>query len=58
MVERDIVSHEKLVERFRRAVDWYCMDARASYLPRYVQYLNRVERVSSLLETSPIGMLL
>ena len=52
MVERDLVSHEVLLERFGLAVDWYSMDARSHDLPRYVQNLNRVERdILSVAET-------
>jgi hypothetical protein len=44
MIDRGLVSHGVLLDRFRSAVDSYSMDARASDLPRYVENLNRVER--------------
>lgn len=44
MVERGLVDHGLLVERFREAVDGYLLDARAEDLPRYVANLHRVER--------------
>jgi hypothetical protein len=44
MVERDLVPHSALVERFRAAVDIFACDARADDLPRYVRHLDVVER--------------
>lgn len=44
MIDRDLVPHEALLERFRGAIDYNSMDARAVDFPRYVEYLNRVER--------------
>jgi hypothetical protein len=44
MVERDLVTHESLVERFREAVDMCAMTAYADDLPQYVSALHRVER--------------
>ena len=44
MIERDLVVHEELIERFRSAVDSYLLDARTEDLPRYVNNLHRVER--------------
>ena len=44
MVERDLVPHAALIERFRSAVDSFSGDARASDLPKYVRNLHRVER--------------
>lgn len=44
MIERDLVAHEALIERFRSAVDSYLLDARAEDLPRYVNNLHRAER--------------
>jgi hypothetical protein len=44
MIRRELVSHDRLVERFRAAVDVFAYDARASELPRYVANLHRVER--------------
>jgi len=44
MVDRDLVPHNALIDRFRLAVDWFSMDARAVEIPRYVKNLHRVER--------------
>jgi hypothetical protein len=44
MVKRDIVPHERLLSRFRAAVDHFSCDARADDLPRYVKNLHVVER--------------
>lgn len=44
MVDRGLVPHERLLERFRSAIDEFSGDARASDLPRYVANLHVVER--------------
>jgi hypothetical protein len=44
MVERDLVEHSALVERFLSAVDRFSGDARADDLPLYVKHLHRIER--------------
>ncbi|MFO0760134.1 MAG: DUF6036 family nucleotidyltransferase [Byssovorax sp.] len=44
MIDRDQVPHDRLVERFRSAVDVFSGDARAEDLPRYVRNLHRIER--------------
>jgi len=44
MVERGLVDHGVLIERFRDAVDGYLLDARAEDLPKYVANLHQVER--------------
>lgn len=44
MIERDLVEHANLVERFLSAADLFSMDARASQVTRYSQNLNWVER--------------
>ncbi|BDU75731.1 hypothetical protein METESE_06890 [Mesoterricola sediminis] len=44
MVERGMVSHDELVERFKSAVDRFSGDARAYDLPKCVRNLNQVER--------------
>lgn len=44
MITRGLVPHERLLDRFRAAVDEFSGDARASDLPKYVANLNRVER--------------
>lgn len=44
MVDKGIVHHARLIERFRSAVDVFSCDARASELPKYVAALHRAER--------------
>jgi len=44
MVDRGLVLHDALIERFRLSVDWFGMDARASEIPQYVKNLHRIER--------------
>jgi hypothetical protein len=44
MIDRDLVPYDRLVSRFRSAVDVFSCDARAEDLPRYVKNLHRVER--------------
>lgn len=44
MVERDLVPHSVLVERFRAAADVFAYDARADDLSEYVSHLHVVER--------------
>jgi hypothetical protein len=44
MIDRRLVPHDVLVERFRDAVEWFKLDARAEEVPKYCANLNRVER--------------
>lgn len=44
MIDRDLVDHARMVERFLSAADVFSMDARAQHLVRYAQNLNWVER--------------
>jgi hypothetical protein len=44
MIDRELVPHERLLDRFRGAIDYNSMDARAVDFPRYLENLNRVER--------------
>jgi Nucleotidyltransferase of unknown function (DUF6036) len=44
MVKKGLVPHQRLVARFRDAVDSYAFDARAADLPNYVTNLHVVER--------------
>lgn len=48
MIDLDLVPHDRLVERFRSAVDAFAADARAEDLPRYVRNLHQIERDSYL----------
>ena len=43
MIDRGLVPHDRLLERFRDAVDMFSGDARASDLPKYVENLHRAE---------------
>jgi len=44
MIERGLVPHDVLVDRFGLAVEWFKWDARAEEVPNYCANLNRVER--------------
>jgi hypothetical protein len=44
MIRREFVSHDRLLERFRDAVDEYSHGAGADDIPRFVTNLHRVER--------------
>ena len=44
MVELNLVPHQVLVERFKAAVDYFLMDARAGDLPKCIDHLHRIER--------------
>jgi hypothetical protein len=44
MVDRDLVLHDALIDRFRLAVDWFSMDARVDEIQKYLKNLHRVER--------------
>jgi hypothetical protein len=43
MVSRDLVPHDKLIDRFRSAMIGFEMDARADRLPRFIERLHEVE---------------
>ena len=44
IITEGLVSHKKLLETFKEAVDYFSMDARAEDLPRYVKNLHTMER--------------
>jgi hypothetical protein len=46
MIERDLVTRERLISRFRAAVDYHQLSAGAADLPRCIANLNQVERDS------------
>lgn len=56
MVDKDLVKHAQLIERFQDAVDAYSMDARAGDLPKYVRNLNRVERDFLMVQETKIEL--
>lgn len=52
MIQLGIVPHERLLERFRSAMDVFSYEARAEDLPKYIKNLHRVERdMIGVLET-------
>ena len=56
MIERGLVPHERLIERFRSAVDMFLGDAREVELPRYIANLHRVERDMLLVPETEIEL--
>jgi hypothetical protein len=48
MIDRGLVDHAALIERFRSAVDCYGMDSRADDLPKYVANLHRSSAIYSV----------
>ena len=56
MVEKGLVPHRQLIERFEDAVDFWSGDARATDLSRFVSNLNTVERDLLLVEPTPIDL--
>jgi hypothetical protein len=56
MIDRELVSHERLVTRFKEAVDYHLGDARAEELPRYCRNLNVVERDMLGIPETSIGL--
>ena len=56
MVDLDRVPAKALVARFRSAMDWFLLDARADDLPRYVSNLNRIEREMLLFPPTAIQL--
>jgi hypothetical protein len=56
MIDLGLVPHEQLIDRFRRAVDWFACDARADDLPKYCANLNQVERDLLAVEETTIEL--
>jgi hypothetical protein len=44
MINRSLVPHARLIERFNSAVDWQKMGADAERIPTYASNLNKIER--------------
>ncbi len=44
MIDRDLVPHERLLSRFRDAIDVFAYGAHAAEIPRYVENLHQTER--------------
>ena len=56
VIERDLVPHALLVDRFRAAVDWLVGDARANQLPRSVDRLHELEETMLAVEPTAIDL--
>jgi hypothetical protein len=56
MIDRKLVPHDRLVERFRDAVDDFAGGAGADNLPRYIKNLHRIERDLFNVPPSPIEL--
>jgi hypothetical protein len=56
MVDRGLIDHASLIERFRSAVEVFSMDARADDLPEYVRNLHRIERDQLLVAETDIEL--
>lgn len=56
MIERGLVPHAALIERFAAAVDEYSTDSRLEDVPKYVRNLHRVERDMFHVPESQIDM--
>ena len=56
MIERGLVTHDRLVERFEAAVDIWKDDARAEDLPQYVANLQTLERDEFFVPESEIDL--
>jgi hypothetical protein len=56
MIDRRMVSHPFLIERFNAAVDYLLLDSRAADLPRYIENLHEVERDLFLVDETEIEL--
>ena len=56
LVELDLVSHGRFVQRFREAVDYFSGAARAEDLPKYVGNFHQVERDLLVVEETDIEL--
>ncbi len=56
MVQKGLVPHHLLIQRFEDAADFWSTDARARDLGRYVSHLNTVERDMLLVEPTLIDL--
>jgi hypothetical protein len=56
MIERDLVSHEQFVARFRAAADALGMDSRSDDLPRIIASFHQVERDMFAAPETPIDL--
>jgi len=56
MIQQNRISHQRLIERFRLAVDQFEMDARAEDLPKYIENLHAVEQTYFNVPKTPIEL--
>jgi len=56
MIDKGLVQHDRLIDRFRSAVTAFEMDSRAQNLPKYVDNLHRVERDMLAVDESAIEL--
>lgn len=56
MIALGLISHDRLIDRFRAAVDEFVGDARAADLPKYVANLHRVERDMLVVDETEIEL--
>jgi hypothetical protein len=56
VMQHFLVPHERLIERFRSAVDMFLGIAREVELPRYIANLHRVERDMLLVPETEIEL--
>ncbi|OIO07686.1 MAG: hypothetical protein AUJ52_09700 [Elusimicrobia bacterium CG1_02_63_36] len=56
MIERGLISHQRLIARFRDAVDRFAMDARAELLPKYIERLHSIEHAFFNLPPTPFDL--
>jgi len=56
MIERELVSHDRLISRFVAAVDSYADGAGGPFIPQYVANLHRVEADEYGVDPTPIEL--
>jgi hypothetical protein len=56
MVDRGLLNHPLLIQRFSAAADWFSIDARATEVPKYLKRLHTVERDFLALPPSQIEL--
>jgi len=54
MIERGLVRHDALIERFRAAIDWCSLGAYADDIPAHIEHLHQIERDSFVMPESAI----
>jgi len=56
MIDRGLVPHARLIERFRGAVDRFSLDSRADDLPKIIARLHKIERDLFRVAETPIDL--